>query len=63
MTERKGLSMLRTGDYFDYRLGDMHITALCDESFDMDKDYLIGAPVEAIDRRLPEASTTASCTA
>ncbi len=52
-----------TGDYFDYRLGDMHITALCDESFDMDKDYLIGAPAEAIDRCLPGASTTASCTA
>ncbi len=55
--------MLGTSDCFDYRHGDMHITALCDESFDIDKDYLTGVPVEAIDRFLPGASTTASCTA
>ncbi len=55
--------MFGTGDYFDYRHGDIHITALCDESFDIDKDCLIGASTEAIDRCLPEESTTASCTA
>ncbi len=55
--------MLGTGDCFDFRLGDMRITALCDEFFDIDKDSLIGAPPEAIDRCLPGESTTASGTA
>lgn len=55
--------MLGTGDCFDFRLGDMRITALCDASFGMDKDYLIGASAEAIGGYLPGASATASCTA
>ncbi len=55
--------MLGTGDCFDYRHGDMHIAALCDVAFAIDKDLLIGASPEAIDRRLPGASTPASGTA
>lgn len=55
--------MLGTGDCFDFRLGDMHITALCDVSFDIDKSQLIGAPAEVIDRYLPGTSAAASCTA
>jgi glyoxylase-like metal-dependent hydrolase (beta-lactamase superfamily II) len=41
----------------------MHITALCDVAFDMDKSLLIGASAEAIDTCLPGASTTAAGTA
>ncbi len=55
--------MLGIGDCFDFRLGDMHITALCDVSFSFDKGYLIGLPAEAIDRYLPGGSAPASCTA
>ena len=55
--------MLGTGNCFDFHLCDMHITALCDVSFSMDKDYLIGASAEVIGRYLPSASATASCTA
>ena len=55
--------MLGTGDCFHCLHGDMHITALCDASFAMDKDLLIGAPAEAIDRCLPGATTPAAGTA
>ena len=55
--------MLGTGDCFDFRLGDMRITALCDVFFEMDKDGLIGAPPEAIDRCMPGESTLVSGTA
>jgi glyoxylase-like metal-dependent hydrolase (beta-lactamase superfamily II) len=55
--------MLGTGDCFDFYLSDMHITALCDVAFDMDKELLIGASAEAIDTCLPGASTPAAGTA
>ena len=33
--------MLGTGDCFEYRHGNMRITALCDVSFVMDKDFVL----------------------
>lgn len=55
--------MFGTDDCFDVRLGDMHITALCDVSFGMDKSQLIGVPAEVIDGYIPGATAPASCTA
>ena len=55
--------MLGTGDCFDFRHGGMHISALCDASFDIDKDGLIGASTKAIDECLPAESAAASGTA
>ncbi len=55
--------MSGTGACFDCRHGDMRLAALCDVFFEMDKDLLIGASAEAIDRCLPGASTPASGTA
>lgn len=54
--------MLGTGDCFDFRLGDMHITSLCDVSFGFDKDYLIGVSTETIGGYLPGATAAASST-
>jgi glyoxylase-like metal-dependent hydrolase (beta-lactamase superfamily II) len=55
--------MLGTGDCFDFRLGDMRITALCDLAFSLDKASLIGVPPEAVDKCMPAAEAAASGTA
>ncbi len=55
--------MLGTGDCFECRHGDMRLAALCDVAFAMEKDLLIGASAEAVDRCLPGASTPAAGTA
>ncbi len=56
--------MLGTGDYFDFRFGAMHISALCDDSFEIGKGLLTGASAATIDAYLPAVQPCkASCTA
>lgn len=49
------------GDCFCFEHGGKRITALCDQSFDLDKGLFIGADPEAIDTCLSVASTPISC--
>lgn len=49
------------GDCFCFEHGGKRITALCDQSFDLDKGLFIGADPEAIGACLSAASTPTSC--
>ena len=49
------------GDCFCFEHGGKRITALCDQSFDIDKRLFIGADPEAIGTCLSAASTPTSC--